>query len=127
MQMCRSPEEIFGPHTFPAEIHLYANEIALVFRREHPHSFEYPIGTRFEKQKYSEVADSEPNVATIMERTGTTGDVSDWSFSIVSLPAKTPLKQVDGISCAECHERYKDTGYISDVSESALKELLRIE
>lgn len=127
MRMCVSPEEIFGPHMSPAEIHLYANDLALEYRRAHPNAFDYPIGSKFEKRKYTEVSDSDPTVATIMERTGNTGAVSDWSFSIVSLPARTPLKQVEGISCAECHERHKDTGYVSDVTENALKKHLGIE
>jgi hypothetical protein len=127
MVMCRSPEEIYGPHTFPAEIHLYTNDLALAYRRAHPNAFDYPIGSKFEKRKYAEVSDTDPNVATIMERTGSTGEVTDWSFSIVSLPARTPLKQVEGISCAECHERHKGTGYVSDVTEDALKKHLGIE
>jgi hypothetical protein len=62
-----------------------------------------------------------------MERRSAKGDVSDWDFSIVALPEKTPLKADGEVSCASCHEGYKDTGYISYESESALKMFLATE
>jgi hypothetical protein len=116
-----------GPHDNTAEIHIFANQTALDYRCEHPNEYDYPIGSKFVKEKYSQAGDASPDAATIMERRSAKGDVSDWDFSIVALPEKTPLKSDGEVSCASCHEGYKDTGYISYESESALKMFLATE
>jgi hypothetical protein len=116
-----------GPHDFSAEIHIYANKAVLDYRRAHPNKYDYPIGSKFVKEKYSQAGDRNPDAATIMERRASTGDVSDWNFSIVSLPDKTPVKATGRVTCVECHEGYKDTGYVSHESEAALRNFLAIE
>jgi hypothetical protein len=126
MTLCYRPRA-FGPHEEPDEILVYANEIAIDYRRQHPTEFDYPIGSKFVKEKYPRYGDDKPDAATIMEKIATRGDVSDWNFSIVSLPDKTPLKPSGRESCAECHQEYKDTGFISSDLEAALKKFLKFE
>ena len=125
--LCISPNAKYGPHLTGAEVHIYSNERVLDYRREHPNEYDYPIGSKFLKEKYSNAGDTSPDVGTIMERHGAKGDISDWTFSIVSLPAKTPLTPTGSVTCAECHERYKDTGYVSTDSEEALRKYLKID
>jgi hypothetical protein len=125
--LCISPSTRYGPHLGGAEVHIYSNERVLNYRREHPNEFDYPIGSKFVKEKYSNAGDTNPDVATIMERCGAKGDISDWTFSMVSLPAKTPLTPTGSVTCAACHERYQDTGYVSADSEEALRKYLKID
>jgi hypothetical protein len=125
--LCYRPQGGFGPHGEAAEVHIYANQIALHYRRSHPNNHDYPIGSKFVKEKYSSPGDEKPHAATIMERRTETGDVSDWSFSIVSLPEKIEQPESGKVTCASCHQNYADTGYVSDQSEYALKQYLKIE
>jgi hypothetical protein len=115
----------YGPH-LAAEVHIYANQRVIDYRRDHPQEFDYPIGSKFIKEKFSHAGDENPDAATIMERTRSTGDVTDWAFSIVALPDKAPIKASGEVTCAQCHQEYKDTGYISTDSEAALKTHLGI-
>lgn len=124
--LCYVPQPA-GPHSSAAEVHIYANQIALDYRRDHPNGFDYPVNSKFVKEKYSNPDNDNPDVATIMERISAKGDVSDWRFSIVSLPDKTPLKASGNAACAECHQSYKDTGYVSADSELALRRHLKFE
>ena len=126
-RLCIAPSLVYGPHLDAGEVHIYANQLALDYRRAHPNEFEYPIGSKFVKEKYSSPGDENPDVATLMERRSAKGDVSDWDFSIISLPAGTPLQSNGRVSCVSCHERYKDTGYVSSDSEKALRKHLGIE
>jgi hypothetical protein len=123
--LCIRPAPNYGPH-MAAEVHIYANRRAIDYRREHPKEFDYPIGSKFMKAKYSRVDADNPDAATIMERHAANGDVTDWAFSIVSLPDKRPLDAPHEVSCAECHTSYKRTGYISDISEDAIQSYLGI-
>lgn len=115
--LCITPTLVYGPHKDAAEVHIYANQRAIDYRHKHPNAFDYPIGSKFVKEKYSHPGDENPDAATIMERTANKGDVSDWNFSIVSLPDKTPLEPSSEVTCAECHRNFKDTGFVSSDSE----------
>jgi hypothetical protein len=127
MTFCIAPRPSFGPHEDAAEILVYANAIAIEYRRAHPGEFDYPVGSKFVKEKFATPTAKQPDVATIMERRNNKGDVSDWRFSIVSLPDKIELPMPGRVSCAGCHQEYKDTGYVSNDSENALKQYLKIE
>jgi len=127
MTLCMAAAPTNSPHADVAEILVYANPVAIEYRRQHPTEFNYPIGSKFVKEKFSQPVDKRPDMATIMERHGDKGDVSDWRFAIVSLPDKIELPQTGRVSCAGCHEAYKDTGYVSNDSENALKRYLKIE
>lgn len=125
--LCMAPSTPFGPHAEPTEILVYANTIALDYRRQHPREYDYPIGSKFVKEKYAHKADQQPDLATIMERISKVGDDSDWRFSIVSLPDKIELHPTGGVACASCHVQFEDRGSVSDESESALRWYLKIE
>jgi|SRR4051794_34740559 hypothetical protein len=125
--LCMAPRTPQGPHSDAAEILVYANRAAIEYRREHPGDFDYPIGSKFVKEKFPSPAAKQPDMATIMERRAGNGDVSDWRFAIVSLPDKIELSMAGRVSCASCHQEYKDTGYVSDDSENALKQYLKVE
>lgn len=127
MTDCIAPQFHHGPHADAAEILIYANPVAVEYRRQHPTEFNYPIGSKFVKEKYSNPAAKQPDIATIMERRNDKGDVSDWRFAIVSLPDKIELPQTGRVTCAGCHQGYKDTGYVSNDSENALRQYLKIE
>ena len=127
MTLCLSPETRYGPHAGTVEVHICANGLALDYRRDHSNEYDYPVGSKFMKEKYPFPGDDNPDAATIMERTGTNGDVSDWTFSMISLPNRTPLKPSGSMTCAECHEHYKDTGFVSSDSESVIRKYLEIE
>jgi hypothetical protein len=121
------PSRPFGPHSDAVEILVYANKIALDYRREHPTSFDYPVGSKFVKEKFANKGDEQPDAATVMEKKTAKGKVSDWRFSAISLPDETPLKLAGKQSCVSCHREYKDRGYISYQSESALKRYLKLD
>jgi Cytochrome P460 len=124
---CYVPQTEFGPHADRPEILVYANPAAIEYRRKHPHEFEYPVGTTFEKRKFSRPTDEEPDMATIMERRTDKGGVSDWRFALVSLADKMELPMSGRVTCAGCHQNFKDTGYVSNDSENALRQYLKIE
>jgi hypothetical protein len=126
-ELCYRPAGGWGPHGEVAEVHIYANQIALDYRRAHPNEHDYPVSSKFVKEKYSGPGDEKPTAATIMERRTATGNISDWRFSIVSLPDKIERPITGKVSCADCHQGYKDTGYVSMQSEAALHQYLKIE
>jgi hypothetical protein len=125
--LCYRPPGGFGPHGDVASVHIYANLMAVEYRRAHPNEHDYPIGSKFVKEKYSSEGDENPQVATTMERCFDKGDVSDWRFAIVSLPDKIELPMTGQPNCADCHQAYNRTGYISDQTEFVLKKYLKIE
>lgn len=127
MTLCMPPDSTYGPHASTAEVHIYANRRVLDYRRQHPNEYSYPVGSKFVKEKYPIAGCDQPDVATIMERTGTRGDMTDWAFSIVSLPNKSPVPSVGSMTCAECHAHFRDTGFVSNKSESVLKKHLEIK
>jgi hypothetical protein len=116
-----------SPHVDAAEILVYANRIALDYRRKHPKSISYPVGSKFVKEKFATASDNQPDAATIMKKTIDKGSVSDWQFSSVSLPDNGPLKSSSRTSCVACHKEYAKTGYVSPESETAIQTFLKIE
>src|SRR4051794_8481735 len=50
---CIAPPTRDSPHADAAEILVYANPIAVEYRRQHPSEFNYPIGSKFVKEKFS--------------------------------------------------------------------------
>jgi hypothetical protein len=118
--------QVNGPHQVP-EILLYANSIAIEYRRQNPSRFDYPIGSKFVKEKFSATDQANPDAATVMVRTKTSGEISDWEFTSVSLPARTPLGPVNDQSCIFCHQSFADRGFISQESEEALRRYLKLE
>jgi hypothetical protein len=89
--------------------------------------YDYPIGSRFWKEKYSSGGGNTATVATEMTRQRATGNVSDWDFSIFSLPDRKPLESSAAAICADCHEGFEDTGYVSAESEAEVRRYLDIE
>lgn len=122
--LCVGPGAVVGPHAV-AEVDIFVNEIVVQYRKENRDQYAYPVGSKFVKWKYPDAGVKDPDIATVMIRTASKGDVSDWEFSMHSLPDEKPLESKARVSCAECHERYEDRGYISDVSEKALREFLQ--
>src|SRR5689334_4126724 len=51
--LCIAPPTHDSPHELSAEILVYANGIAVEYRRQYPHEFNYPIGSKFVKEKFS--------------------------------------------------------------------------
>lgn len=125
LTLCVGPGAVVGPHD-SAEVDVFVNEIVLKYRKKHPEKFDYPVGSVFEKRKYPAVGVKDPDIATVMVRTDDKGSVSDWEFSMHSLPEGKPLEPQARISCADCHEKYEARGYISQVSETALREHLQV-
>ena len=126
LELCVGPEAVVGPHAVP-EVDIYVNQAVLDYRKENPKNYDYPVGSRFVKKKYPDVGVKEPDIATIMVKTGMEGEVSDWEFSIIALPGGEALKHTGRISCAKCHERYEERGFVSRDSEKALAEFLGFE
>ena len=124
--LCVGPGMVVGPHETP-EVDIFVNDKVLEYRSENPDQFDYPIGSRFEKWKYPTVGAKNPDIATVMVRTGSKGVIADWEFSMHSLPDRKNLKHTGRISCSECHARYKERGFISHESEEVLREFLKIE
>ena len=60
-----------------------------------------------------------------MERRSAKGDVSDWSFSIVSrfLTLYVPTAQ----ALFDCHQGYENTGYVSTILTARSDNHLEIE
>jgi hypothetical protein len=126
MTLCIAPPPDIGPHDVP-EILVYANQIALEFRRKHPNNFDYPIGSRFVKHKFASRWQEAPDAATVMVRTASRGDVTDWEFSSLSLPDEKKLGTVNDRSCIECHQAFAERGFISHDTEGALRRHLQLD
>jgi hypothetical protein len=124
LSLCLAPRN--GPHQVP-EILLHANSIAIEYRRQNPNKFDYPVGAKFVKEKFSAPDQKQPDAATIMTRTEVTGKISDWEFTSVSLPARTPLTSPNDPSCIGCHQGFADRGFVSQETEDALQRYLKLE
>lgn len=118
------PTRVLGPHV-AAEVDVYMNPVALEYRKKHPDKFDYPVGSKFVKRKYPKVGAKDPDIETIMVKTKSEGAVTDWEFSMRSLPDQKPLEPSGRVSCADCHEDYEDRGFISSQSENALQAYLK--
>ena len=124
LTLCVGPGMVVGPHD-AAEVDIYVNPVVVEYRKKNPQAFAYPVGSKFVKKKYPKVGAKNPDIATVMVKTADTGKVSDWEFSMLRLPDGKALEHSGRVSCADCHERYKDRGYISRESEAAMREFLR--
>jgi hypothetical protein len=125
-QLCRSfTLDDLNPHEEAAEVDIYVNSIVADYRAKHTDKFDYPIGSKFVKHKYSKIRAKDPDLATIMLKTKNEGSVDDWEFSMISLPNGELLAQSKTVSCASCHEKYEERGYISKKSEAALQSYLK--
>ena len=131
MALCFYRPELYSPHTM-AEADIYANHIAIEYRKKNINKFSYPVGSKFLKKKYSMplsgIRQEKPdNIGTVMIKKSNTGKVTDWEFNFLRindgklLKPKTPLGQY---SCIECHRAYKSRGCISRESEFAMQEFL---
>jgi len=131
MTLCFYHPELYSPHTM-AEADIYANHIAIEYRKKNLNKFSYPVGSKFLKKKYSMplsgIRQEKPdNIGTVMIKKSNTGKVTDWEFNFLRindgklLKPKTPLGQY---SCIKCHQKYKSRGYISRESEFAMQEFL---
>jgi len=125
LTLCVGPGAVVGPHAV-AEVDIYTNEITLNYRKENPGKHDYPVGSIFVKKKYPGLGVENPDIATVMVRKDNKGKVSDWEFSMESLPDQKPIRPKGRISCADCHEKYEDTGFVSSVSEKVFQEYLKL-
>lgn len=121
---CAPPGQQYGIH-LSAEADVYLNQTALDYRRKNPKSFAYPVGSKFVKRKFAKKGDKEPELETVMVWAKNAGKVDDWIFSMLSLPDRVPLNQSRKVSCASCHKRYRDRGFISFETEVALQKHLK--
>jgi hypothetical protein len=126
MTLCIAPAPDIGPHDVP-EILVYANPIALDYRRMHPDNFDYPIGSTFVKHKFASRGQEVPDAATMMIRKANRGDISDWEFTSHSLPDQKLLGPANELSCIECHQGFGDRGFISWETEGALRRHLHLQ
>ncbi len=124
--LCVSMDGVVGPHD-AAEVNVYVNDQVIDYRKKNPEDFDYPVGSVFVKEKFPSVGAAEPDLATIMVKKKDEGHVSDWEFSMVSLPDREPVRPNASVSCADCHERYEERGYISKKSEELLLKFIGIE
>ena len=122
--LCGSREMVAGPHV-EAEVDVYVNAIVIDYRRENAERFEYPVGAVFVKKKYPSLGAEAPDLATKMVKVRNEGKVSDWEFSMYRLPGGEVVQPAGKVSCASCHERYEERGFISRESEAALREFLK--
>lgn len=107
--------------------HLYANQVALDYRRQNPNGHDYPVGSVFLKEKFSSEKDGSPKLATVMTKQSARGKVSDWEFSTIELPAGTRTVATAGGKCAACHSDEKATGYVSRITNRVLLEYVAEE
>ena len=131
MALCFYRPELYSPHTM-AEADIYANHIAIEYRKNNPKKFSYPVGSKFIKKKYSMLCsgvkqEKHDDIGTVMVKKSNTGKVTDWEFNFLRfsdgklLKRKTPVGQY---SCIKCHQKYNSRGYISRESEFAMQEFL---
>ena len=131
MTLCFYQPKLYSPHTM-AEADIYANHIAIEYRKNNSKKFSYPVGSKFVKKKYSMLRsgvkqEKHDDIGTVMVKKSNTGKVTDWEFNFLRfsdgklLKRKTPVGQY---SCIQCHQKYKSRGYISRESEFALQEFL---
>ncbi len=125
LKSCVGPAYIVGPHD-SAEVDIYVNNQVLEYRKANPEKYDYPVGSKFVKKKYPKPGAKNPDLATIMVRKELKGVVSDWEFTMESLPDHKPIIPTGRISCASCHERYEERGFISRESETVLRQYLKL-
>ncbi len=123
-RLCISTDNIIGPHN-SSEIDIFVNDKVIAYRKLNLEGHFYPVGSVFIKEKYSSSSATRPDVATIMLKRSDQGTIDDWEFRIVSLPDYQPISTERRVSCASCHSRYSERGFISNQSELALKSFLQ--
>lgn len=126
MTLCVGPQAMLGPHVAP-EVDIFVNPAVIEYRRENPDAFDYPVGSKFVKKKYPSAGAKTPDIATIMVKKTNDGKVADWEFSMIRLSDGKALKPHGRVSCADCHQRYEERGFISAPSENAMQRFLRSE
>lgn len=122
---CVASSVIAGPHAKGA-ILVYANDVALDYRRANPKKHDYPIGSVFLKEKYRDLKVTEPHLATVMNRVGESGAIDDWEFSVKSLSdgKQSGLSRNEAAACIDCHSGFKAFGFVSRNTEREVLKFL---
>ena len=109
-----NPAQNDGPHD-PATAVVHANDVALDYRKKHPRSHAYPVGSVFLKEKFISGDADKLRLATVMERLKDDGTIDDWQFSITMFPSGTTeiLRGNTAAACADCHSGFEKRGFLS--------------
>lgn len=118
---CIDPKQMPGPHIRPG-IHIYVNDSVLETRRKNKTPGKYPAGSVIVKEKFTAKKSEKPDIITVMEKTGTTGEVNDWTFTMIRLSDHAIIREGFEISCAECHARHEQTGFVTPQTDRLIGE-----
>jgi hypothetical protein len=73
------------------------------------------------KEKFEAKDHSHPSLITVMEKQADAGDVDDWRFTMIRLADRAVVRDGFKISCAQCHSRYAESGFVSPTTDVLVK------
>ncbi|CAN5866795.1 hypothetical protein BH11VER1_BH11VER1_27090 [soil metagenome] len=121
IQLCLDPKMYYGPHIKPG-IQLYVNPTAIEARKKDSAARIYPIGSVLVKEKFATKEASEPDIITVMEKVSMLGGINDWKFTMIRLADRSIVRDGFKVSCVDCHSRFKESDFVSTVTDSLLSE-----
>lgn len=111
-----------SPHrNFSIMVHV--NQVLLDYLRKNPGGTKFPIGSVLLKEKFAEGTKT-AHLYTRMERKTLKDNVEDWEFSAKSLDGSEDPRSFKASRCMNCHDDFKDTGFVSDTSVSQMESFL---
>ncbi len=113
-----------SPHT-KSVVLVYANAPALARAATIEDGGHLPVGSILVKEKYETRGAAQPQLITVMEKTGDTGTVDDWLFTMVKLPEGQIVREHTNVECALCHSEYDRTDFVSVRSFNLLQQFAK--
>ena len=118
-EFCRDMGQIIGLHIQPG-IHIYLNDAALQVKNENLNSI-FPVGSVIVKEKFNQKNAVTPSLITVMEKVANRGKVSDWRYSMISVPDQRLITGKAKPNCQSCHVRYRRDDFVSPYTLDNLK------
>lgn len=117
--MCAPPSMIYGPHYDPGVVY-YINETARQGIQTFRDNKLFPVGSIIVKEKQERKTEDSVQIITVMKKVRSGRSEDSWQYKMYdtkkwaeidfSKQAASPYNR----TCIECHQRYKNSDYISD-------------
>jgi hypothetical protein len=114
----------WGPH-FQAWTQVYANPVAITAGEKSASLGRFPVGSIFVKEKYDAIDAKAPTLITVMEKISARQSVDDWKFTMIRLSDHSVVTPTGKVSCAGCHDEYRERDFISSATTALLAEYVR--
>lgn len=118
--MCAPPFSVHGPHYNPGVVY-YINEIAGQGLKTYLEKKQFPVGSIIVKEKQERRTEDSVQIITVMKKTREGGGEDSWDYKMYDtrkwVELDTPTQKIPFLirGCIECHRRYKDNDYVSEI------------